>query len=232
MNRYIRRVLVAIIVVVLLVSCQQPTPEEPLSNDDGIEALLLGESPHYAPWYLSYDFRYDPALPDVPIELQNCKIVFPTSYSLEQDGVEITVDFFQESYHLGELIQVRITLENHTETMLSYDPTVYHPLEHGTILGMGLGMGGEFVSENDQYLECAIAYSRGYIDYPNLGPADDEKTIFCEAGETHVLEYVYIADPAFFCPDGQEQQFWFCAGIADEGMLPIEIRIPVQVIIQ
>jgi hypothetical protein len=54
----------------------------------------------------------------------------------------------------------------------------------------------------------------------------------CAPGETQTVECTYIADPAFFCPDGQEQQFYFCAGIADEGMLPIEIRIPVQVIIQ
>ena len=150
-------------------------------------------------------------------------IQFPASYSLQQNGVELTVEFFQEYYNLGELIQVRLTISNHSDATISYP--VYG--------GPGWGLDGGFWREDGETLSAESAFSLNYGYSSRWEEIPTEEMVeFCAPGETQMVECTYIADPAFFCPEGEERQFWFCAGIADEGMLPIEIRIPIQVIKQ
>ena len=224
MNRYVYRVIAAIFVLILLVSCQTTVPDN--EQPRGVVPNIQTDSP-YQPWYLSKPFaRPRRWSDDMMLEYQDYKIQFPASYSHQQDGVEIVIDFFQEYYGMGELIQAKISITNY-----SSNEWVTYAYDFGGLPYKNLP--GLFVCGNGKTMSAVqIWHLSGMIENDGLPLPDVVMEHTCSAGETHVLECTYIADPAFFCPEGEEQQFWFCAGIADEGMLPIEIRIPIQVIKQ
>ena len=173
-----------------------------------------GGSLYYEPWYLTHELKGVPTLPDVPSEWQGYQIKVPTTYKLEQNGIEIKLDFFQEYYCLGELIQLRMTVTNRSDDTIRYEQGRYGELISGT---------GIFVRSDGQKL----SFDKDYSAQPINGAWVDDsiKTVSCAPGESNVLEYAYVADPDFFCSSGSEPlTFTFYGSILDvEFSIPIEI---------
>lgn len=191
----------ALVAILLLTACQAPRHQGPS---------------YYEPWYLSFELSNEPQLPEVSPELQKYQIKLPVSYKQEQNGIEMELNFFQEYYRIGELIQLRITVTNHSDQPIQYEQGHYGETISGT---------GSFICSNGQmlhfYEDCSAAPLNG-----GSWVTDDVKMISCASGKSNVLEYSYFADADFFCSDdAKDQQFHFSGSVNN-----VEFHIPVEIV--
>ena len=146
--------------------------------------LLLASCSGGGKWYLEHetDFAYE--LPEVPSDMRGYSVYLPLTQTAKNDQLEITVEFFQEKYKLGGIIQARFTVKNISDADLyvSGKNSTYH---------------GAMFRNDGKIFECRI------IDINEMAK-EDADNISCRklaAGESYACERIYIADPDFFNPD-------------------------------
>ena len=205
-----------LLLTLLLVCCHcfACTAQEP--------EITIGDSKGYEPWYLSVSHLRAVALPEVPEELQDLRIQLPTEYNLLMNGIELELDFFQEYYSPGELIQLRITMTNHRESDLrfcqensgGYSPTGKHP-------GMCERSDGECLGINEA---CSAVALNG-----DGWAADSVKDFSLAPGGTAVYECAFTADPAFFVPDDEFTYSYVCLIQSEGNDADAALTVPVTV---
>ena len=73
------------------------------------------------PWYITeWETYAELEKPEVPEEKKNLAFRVPLVYEGICNEMRVKIEFFQEYYLIGEPIQVRITIENKTSSMLRY----------------------------------------------------------------------------------------------------------------
>ncbi len=152
-------------------------------GDTGLNTPISKTNIETMAWYLSKETDYKIALPEVPEYLKGYAVKVPTSYTEILDGVDYKIEFFQEYYPLGSLIQARITITNNTTETIDYISEYYNT--------------GYFIREDNEKNAFIALGVNQIADYYNA--AVDHKVL--PAGETSVIEKVFIADPDFIKPD-------------------------------
>ena len=188
-------------------------------------------------WYLTKQMEVEPKIPEIPEEHASLVVKAPLVTEGEQNGIRYKIEFFRDDYKMGELIQVRITLTN------------YHTIvgkELNYIEGIGYGFFYSY-AENGSYSwrnplpiteEEKLLHQKGIMAYQTIpeglsGFSAERygaslKTI--HYGETHVLERVFLADPAFF---SEPREFGFYVSpLPSESDIGFTIKIPIEVVSQ
>ena len=194
--------LLLVLCVLLSVGCTNPqgggeTSADPSGGETTADASggeTTGEPEAYTPqWHLSETIE-DEAFVDYDIGV----IVPYTTYEKDMKGLLFRVEFFEEFYPLGSILQVRLSITNNKGMDIEYD------------LAKTLGAIVYTGPNNSFYTDKSVAlkpvshqdvrYYSAEEDYYSL-PAT------LRAGETVVFERAIRINPVFFTPGEYEFRF-------------------------
>ena len=239
-KRKIIRTIAIFCLGVCFFSCRHEVPTlYPVTNDDllnNYDEVVDGKRPELTgisildykkPWYLDSKCDFDniqlrpwicvvPVV-EIPDEQKGYVIRLPKTYTKTVQGLEFTVNFFQDTYEYNDLIQIRITIKNKTGKDMS-----------SAAYWQNSTMTSRF--ESTHYRNTRFIYRR--VD---RGCYTAEVTMFplMPDGYETSLEYINYADPKVFAP-GEKVQYVFQLALAediDENPDDIyEVVIPVEVV--
>ena len=100
-----------------------------VGNDTSADTTAAQELYFPETWYLECERVADEQLYEMYFsrceqwmqEFEGFYIQTPVKYTETVDGCEITIDFFQEYYKIGEPLQVRVTVTNNTNADIEYN---------------------------------------------------------------------------------------------------------------
>ena len=177
---------------------------------------------------MDYSLSREPTLPEVPSELSDVRIHLPKEWSKSENGYEVKLEFFQEEYALGEFIQYRITVTNHT------DKTIIIPEIHDLNW-----FPGAFLRSDGKIWGLDVLNSPEPVRGDGKDPmevngpwaVDADKSCALLAGSSATQECVFVADPSFFIAGGKYYTYEFKGSFHDfaaDGSR-FEYAIPVEV---
>ncbi len=131
-------------------------------------------------WYLSSQTDRAIETISVPEELSKYAVKVPVHHTETVNNVVFTLDFFQEYYPLGSLIQLRITITNKTGADIEFignnSPGYFSDGQrHLYIIGITVGQ--------------AAYYAKQSVEMETI-----------KTGDTVTYEQLYLASPDFFKP--------------------------------
>ena len=176
------------------------------------QSKIIGDSKGYKPWYLSVSHAYEVSLPEIPEELQSYGVTLPREYTCSTEGIEVHLNFFQNHYRLGELIQLEITVTNQRDQNFTFRQNSsggYHP--------------GEFRCSNGAALHINETCSAPPLNRSGW-PTDDIKEFTLTPQETVTYECAFTATPAFFIPDEALTYTYLCKIDDVTVILPVTVE--------
>ena len=194
-----------------------------LANEDGDMGITFSD--YEGTWYLEseYDLGEDPRrcvipIKNVPKSQREYVIRLPQEYTAEIDGLKFTLNFFQQDYQYNELIQIRVTIENQTQSDVEH---IYYDMSNCR--------SSYFENGNSQICERFV-----FRDYDLWSISDSiVYAPLMPDGHSAVLEYAHYADPEFFVP-GQVIEYKFrlyeWAGETNEAPRIYTIDLPVKIV--
>ena len=200
-------------------TAEADTSEDPKGSDG--ESTQVGDTaekpispPEIAdtetPWYITdWEPTESYTEPEVPAEMQTLAVKVPLVCMEEKDGISIKAEFFQEYWLLGSPIQARLTVMNLTNETVWFSPD-------------SLG-GGCFIAEDASSRKALPAtwgfypreHEKEYYTYVYY-MQEDEGYVEIPAGESLVLEQLYMADPEFFSQEYTHTYQLTVAGYIEE----------------
>ncbi len=183
---------------------------------------------YYEPWYLDYSLNRAPTLPEVPSELSDVRIHLPKEWSKSENGYEVKLEFFQEEYALGELIQYRITATNHTEETIIIPES---DLNSNTFPGVFLRSDGKTWGLDALNSPEPVKGDKDPMEENGPWAADAVKECVLLAGSSATQECVFVVDPSFFIAGGKYYTYEFKGGFYDykANRSLFDYAIPVEV---
>lgn len=202
-----------LLVLLCLSGCSGPAAPAESSEPAEVETTAdpaVGTADAKPQWYLTSELERTITYPEVPAEYAGYSVKLPVVYeAVAKGGLSVKIEFFQETYPLGSLIQARISVTNTTEAELQYwwntDRIAY------------------FEKSNAPHGTCLTATPLGSVPPEMYVEMILTKPIAVD--ETAVFEYIFIADPSFFV--GGDCHFLFALTL--EGDAPdLLISVPVE----
>ena len=187
------------------------------------------------PWYITeWETYAELEKPEVPEEKKNLAFRVPLVYEGICNEMRVKIEFFQEYYLIGEPIQVRITIENKTSSMLRYRSAHF---QYPAIIEKNDGSVGKepFGALHTGYFDLSPMvnghiYWRGFYQYMTddersfviLPKGDHTEFVLGEIATFHdgvaVLEYTMTYDPeSVTIEDTYTFQFAWYGGLLKTG---------------
>lgn len=233
MNKRISSIIICLLIIlIMLCSCSldldEGIPNENRTEGTEMEAIGVGGSTESLfsdslslgyDWYLSEWNRY-PSLPtentatEKYMSAKNITLICPIVYEENTNGVNIKVEFFQDSYTMYSLVQTRITITNTTEDNIKFNAKSYMSP-------------GAFVKNGDLSNFLFVYQSKNFASYAT----DDQLLVDLSQNESYVIESVFYMYDYFF-ELGNEYEFiveirdyW----IDDSKIQRYKISVPIKI---
>lgn len=203
--KQIKMLLCCVIISVLLCSCQSQV------------------------WYVDQsNFDYSPSVDKNNVEFskesRNYAVNLPRTVTQACEGIDIQIDFFQEQYRIGEFIQVRVTMVNHSGKDIVYDRAT----APGTF------------TRGERGNRRTLRYSWALADPEFTYGQDSSELREWKQDAKVVVERIYLTDPEFFLSNSEAVFRFQCAtyGLIGEsyekdsgnGHLLLTFDIPCEVV--
>lgn len=172
------------------------------------------------PWYIE---AWVPNPYTLPEESTALAVKCPCGDMGEANDISFSIDFFQEYYLVNSPIQVRLTLTNQGENSILFHANGL-AVAYFSVQDAVLSTPNAILEYDSRYFPSQHEkehYTSGYYDIESV------ERIEIPAGETLVLEYLFIGTQGFF---SQAEDYLFVVDLRDGENSLARFEIPIEIV--